>query len=67
MYGANVVYDRELIVCDMDCPIMDKTRLWIDVDPTKLHDYIVVCAANERFECCANTSGRVNVSEENRC
>ena len=67
LHGANVVYDRELIVCDMDCPIMDKTRLWIDVGPTKPHDYIVVAPPMKGLNVVRIPVRRVNVSEENRC
>lgn len=41
LYGG-VSYDRELITCDMSCPIGDKTRLWIGIEPTETFNYIVV-------------------------
>lgn len=48
-FGINVVYDRVIVTCDMDCPITETSVLWIDADPaidgegrqTALHDYIV--------------------------
>lgn len=47
-FGVNEQYDKVLVTDDVNCPITETTRLWIDTDPaiasgaaTKPHDYIV--------------------------
>ena len=44
-FGINERYDKTLVTTDMDCPITETTRLWIDVAKTAPHDYVVVKVA----------------------
>ena len=41
-FGADLKYDREMITCDMACPIDEYSHLWLDGrSPTETHNYIV--------------------------
>ena len=45
LFGINVSYTNTLIVDDIDCPITETTRLWIDMPTTSPHNYEVVQVA----------------------
>lgn len=47
-FGLGIDYDREMITSDVDCPINEYTRLWIDNDTTKSHDYEVKKVAKSK-------------------
>lgn len=32
-FGANITYDRIILLYDMECPIDEHTRIWINKDP----------------------------------
>ena len=32
-FGTELDYDRTMVTTDLDCPINEYTRLWIDADP----------------------------------
>ena len=42
MFGVNANYTKTLIVDDINCPIDEKTILWVDNLTAAAHDYIVV-------------------------
>lgn len=63
VYGSNVNYERELFTSDIDCPIGDKTRLWINRDSSKSHNYIVVAEPMVGLDFLKYPIRKVNVSE----
>ncbi|MBQ0097907.1 MAG: hypothetical protein KBS62_03100 [Oscillospiraceae bacterium] len=40
-YGLADEYKRTMTTADMNCPITDNTKLWIGIEPTEKHNYIV--------------------------
>ena len=42
MVGVNANYTKTIIVDDVNCPIDEKTILWVDDLTSAAHDYIVV-------------------------
>ena len=61
-FGADLRYDREMSTHDMDCPIDEYTRLWIDGRNTEeTHNYIVK-AVSKSINCIRYAIERVNVS-----
>ncbi len=62
-FGADLQYDREMSTHDMECPIDEYSRIWIDCDPTEPHNYEVV-AVSPSLNCIRYALKRVNVSYE---
>jgi hypothetical protein len=61
-FGADLQYDREMSTHDMDCPIDEYTRLWVDGrDTTETHNYVVK-AVSKSLNCIRYAIERVNVS-----
>lgn len=61
-FGTDLQYDREMSTHDMDCPIDEYTRLWIDGrEPTETHNYIVK-AVSKSLNCIRYAIEKVNVS-----
>lgn len=44
-FGINTVYTKTMVTNDLNCPIVETTRLWIDREPTEPHNYVVVMVA----------------------
>lgn len=44
-FGINTNYSKTMVTNDLDCPIDETTRLWIDREPTEPHNYVVVMVA----------------------
>lgn len=34
-FGINSNYQRNLVTCDMNCPIMEDSVLWVGIEPTR--------------------------------
>lgn len=61
-FGADLKYDREMSTHDMDCPIDEYSRLWIDGRSiTDTHNYIVK-GVSKSINCIRYAIERVNVS-----
>lgn len=61
-FGADLSYDREMSTHDMNCPIDEYSRLWIDGrDTNETHNYIVK-AVSKSLNCIRYAIERVNVS-----
>lgn len=61
-FGADLKYDREMSTHDMDCPIDEYSRLWIDGRSiTDTHNYIVK-GVSKSLNCIRYAIERVNVS-----
>ena len=61
-FGTDLQYDREMSTHDMDCPIDEYTRLWIDGrEPTETHNYIVK-AVSKSLNCIRYAIEKLNVS-----
>lgn len=61
-FGTDLQYDREMSTHDMDCPIDEYTRLWIDGrDVNDTHNYIVK-AVSKSLNCIRYAIEKVNVS-----
>ena len=61
-FGADLKYDREMSTHDMNCPIDEYSRLWIDGrDTNETHNYIVK-AVSKSLNCIRYAIERVNVS-----
>lgn len=62
-YGLNSSYLRTLITDDMNCPINEETRIWIDITPssTNSHNYIVTEVAKS-LNCIKYTIKRVDTN-----
>jgi hypothetical protein len=61
-FGAELKYDREMVIHDMSCPIDEYSRLWLDgrsVEET--HNY-EVAAVSKSLNCIRYAIRRVNVS-----
>jgi hypothetical protein len=44
-FGINTNYSKTMVTNDLDCPINETTRVWIDREPTEPHNYVVVMVA----------------------
>lgn len=44
-FGINANYAKTMVTNDLSCPIDETTRLWIGIEPTKPHNYVVVSVA----------------------
>ena len=61
-FGADLNYDREMSTHNMDCPIDEYTRLWLDGRATTdTHNYVVV-AVSKSLNCIRYAIRRVDVS-----
>lgn len=61
-FGADLNYDREMSTHDMDCPIDEYTRLWLDGRATsETHNFEVV-AVSKSLNCIRYAIRRVDVS-----
>lgn len=41
-FGGIEEYDAVLLTCDMDCPIVENSRIWWDTELSEPHNYEVV-------------------------
>ena len=62
-FGADLQYDLEMSTHDMNCPIDEFSRVWIDRNPTEPHNY-EVAAVSKSLNCVRYAIKRVNVSYE---
>ncbi len=61
-FGTELNYDREMTTHNMDCPIDEYTRLWLDGRAiTDTHNYEVV-AVSKSLNCIRYAVKRVDVS-----
>ena len=61
-FGTELNYDREMSTHDMNCPIDEYTRLWLDGrSPTETHNY-EVAAVSRSLNCIRYAIRRVDVS-----
>ena len=61
-FGTDLKYDREMSTHDMNCPIDEYTRLWIDGrNISETHNYIVK-AVSKSLNCIRYAIEKVNVS-----
>ena len=61
-FGAELDYDREMITHDMNCPINEYSRLWLDGrSTTDTHNYVVK-AVSKSLNCIRIAIKKVNVS-----
>ena len=61
-FGADLNYDREMSTHDMECPIDEYTRLWLDGRATsETHNFEVV-AVSKSLNCIRYAIRRVDVS-----
>ncbi len=61
-FGTDLNYDREMSTHDMNCPIDEYTRLWLDGRAvTDTHNYEVV-AVSKSLNCIRYAIRRVDVS-----
>ena len=61
-FGADLQYDREIVTHDMNCPIDEYSRLWLDGrDTEQSHNYVVV-AVSKSLNSIRYAIRRVNVS-----
>lgn len=60
-FGKDLDYDREIVTHNMDCPINEHTKLWIDNDISQPYDYAVKGRAKS-LNCIRYAIKRVNVS-----
>lgn len=44
-FGINANYTKTMVTNDLSCPIDETTRLWIGIEPTKPHNYVVMSVA----------------------
>lgn len=66
VFGKNTDYDREMSTTNKQCPIDEFSRLWIDIETSKPHNYIVVKVANSRNQKrYAIKEVKVNFNHEN--
>lgn len=62
-FGADLRYDREMVIHDMSCPIDEYSRLWLDGrETTETHNY-EVAAVSKSLNCIRYAVRRVNVSK----
>lgn len=62
-FGSDLQYDREMITCDMGCPIDEYSRIWIDRNPTETHNYEVI-AKSESLNSIRYAIKKVDVRNE---
>ena len=61
-FGTDLKYDREMSTHDMNCPIDEYTRLWLDGSPPEeTHNYVVK-AVSKTLNCIRYAIEKVNVS-----
>ena len=61
-FGTELDYDREMITHDMNCPINEYSRLWLDGRSiTDTHNYVVK-AVSKSLNCIRIAIKKVNVS-----
>ena len=61
-FGTDLNYDREMSTHNMNCPIDEYTRLWLDGRKTnETHNYEIV-AVSKSLNCIRYAIRRVNVS-----
>lgn len=61
-FGSDLNYDREMSTHDMNCPIDEYSRLWLDGrKTTEPHNYVVV-AVSKSLNCIRYAIRRVDVS-----
>ena len=61
-FGADLKYDREMVIHDMSCPIDEYSRLWLDGrSMEETHNY-EVAAVSTSLNCIRYAIRRVNVS-----
>ncbi|MBQ8766538.1 MAG: hypothetical protein IJZ16_07015 [Clostridia bacterium] len=61
-FGTELNYDREMSTHNMNCPIDEYTRLWLDGRKvTEPHNYVVV-AVSKSLNCIRYAIRRVDVS-----
>jgi hypothetical protein len=61
-FGTDLNYDREMSTHNMNCPIDEYTRLWLDGrETTETHNYEVV-AVSKSLNCIRYAIRRVDVS-----
>ena len=61
-FGADLQYDREMVIHDMSCPIDEFSRLWLDGRLRgQTHNY-EVAAVSKSLNCIRYAIRRVNVS-----
>ena len=60
-FGKDLNYDREMVIHDMNCPINEHSRLWIDNDISQQYDYTVEGVAKS-LNCIRYAIKKVNVS-----
>ena len=41
-FGIDLNYSRTMSTADVDCPIAEDSLLWIGIEPTAPHNYVVV-------------------------
>lgn len=62
-FGADLRYDREMVIHDMKCPIDEYSRLWLDGRSiTETHNY-EVAAVSKSLNCIRYAVRQVNVSK----
>jgi len=61
IFGRDIVYDREMSTSDLDCPINEYSRVWIENKPPQMYDYQVV-AMKTSLNAVRYAVKRVNVS-----
>lgn len=50
VFGKDTDYDREMTTTDTKCPINEYSRLWIGVDTSETHNYVVTKVATSKRE-----------------
>lgn len=60
-FGDSLNYSRQMITHNMDCPINENSRLWINNDVSQPHDY-KVARVSRSLNCIVYLIERVNVS-----
>lgn len=50
VFGKDTDYDREMSTTDVNCPIDEYSRLWIDVNTSHTHNYVVTRVATSKRE-----------------
>lgn len=61
VFGRDIVYDREMSSSDLNCPINEYSRVWIDNTPQQMYDYQVV-AKKKSLNAVRYAIKKVNVS-----
>ena len=45
-FGSHTVYHRTATYSGVNCPLVEGTRIWFGVDPTKPNNYVVIKVAD---------------------